>query len=628
MNGNNNQAEYLFHQGTNFHAYEYLGCNLTVSGGKYEYTFRTWAPNADEVFLVADFTDWHTNAIRMSRESQGIWGCTVISDHSYDGCAYKYRIKRQGTEHLKGDPYARYSRGGADGASIIFAESKHIWNDSAWIKSRKKTVFAKGGYLASPLNIYEVHAGSFMRNEDNKYLTYRELADTLIPYLKHLGYTHVEFLPLAEHPFDGSWGYQVGAFYAPTSRFGTPDDFKHLVNELHKAGIGIIIDWVPAHFPKDEWCLFEYDGAPLYEYQGKDRMESSSWGTRFFDLGREEVQSFLISNALYMFREFHVDGLRVDAVASMIYLDYDRKPDEWVPNSYGGRENLEAIAFLRKLNIAIYEEFPEALMIAEESGSFNGITKPAHEGGLGFNLKWNMGFANDFYDYVETDPFFRKYKHTALNFPIMYAFNENYVLPISHDEVVHGKKSFVDKMYGNYEDKFRQARAAMMLIMTYPGKKMLFMGTEYAQFREWDYDNSLEWFMLDYPNHRLFRQYVSALNRFYLDTKELWTYDFTPKGFEWIYADEAERNIVAYKRKADKSEIIVAVNFSGAEQTVRINVKAVAPYKCIFSTDIISEENAVIDAERDDSGAYFDVILPAFSGSIYKRTTKNKIIKI
>ena len=628
MNGNNNQAEYLFHQGTNFHAYEYLGCNLTVSGGKYEYTFKTWAPNADEVFLVADFTDWQNNAIRMSRESQGIWGCTVISDHSYDGCAYKYRIKRQGTEHLKGDPYARYSRGGADGASIIFAESKHIWNDSAWIKSRKKTVFAKGGYLASPLNIYEVHAGSFMRKEDNKYLTYRELADTLIPYLKHLGYTHVEFLPLAEHPFDGSWGYQVGAFYAPTSRFGTPDDFKHLVNELHKAGIGIIIDWVPAHFPKDEWCLFEYDGAPLYEYQGKDRMESSSWGTRFFDLGREEVQSFLISNALYMFREFHVDGLRVDAVASMIYLDYDRKPDEWVPNSYGGRENLEAIAFLRKLNIAIYEEFPEALMIAEESGSFNGITKPAHEGGLGFNLKWNMGFANDFYDYVETDPFFRKYKHTALNFPIMYAFNENYVLPISHDEVVHGKKSFVDKMYGNYEDKFRQARAAMMLIMTYPGKKMLFMGTEYAQFREWDYDNSLEWFMLDYPNHRLFRQYVSALNRFYLDTKELWTYDFTPKGFEWIYADEAERNIVAYKRKTDKSEIIVAVNFSGAEQTVRINVKAVAPYQCIFSTDIISEENAVIDAKRDDSGAYFDVILPAFSGSIYKRTTKNKIIKI
>ena len=628
MSEKNNQAEYLFHQGTNYHAYDYLGCNLTVSGGKYIYTFRTWAPNADEVYLVADFTDWHNNAIKMSKESKGIWGCTVTADTSYNGNAYKYFIKRNGVGHLKGDPYARFSRGGADGASVIYAESNHTWDDKTWLKSRKKTVFAKGGYLASPLNIYEVHAGSFMRKEDNKYLTYRELADTLIPYLKHMGYTHVEFLPLAEHPFDGSWGYQVGAFYAPTSRFGTPDDFKYLVNELHKAGLGIIIDWVPAHFPKDEWCLYEYDGAPLYEYQGKDRMESSSWGTRFFDLGREEVQSFLISNALYMFREFHVDGLRVDAVASMIYLDYDRRPDEWVPNAYGGRENLEAIAFLRKLNIAIYDEFPEALMIAEESGSFNGITKPAHEGGLGFNLKWNMGFANDFYDYVETDPFFRKYKHTALNFPIMYAFNENYVLPISHDEVVHGKKSFVDKMYGSYEDKFRQARTAMMLIMTYPGKKMLFMGTEYAQFREWDYDNSLEWFMLDYPNHRLFRQYVSALNRFYLDTKELWTYDFTPNGFEWIYADEAERNIVAYKRKADKSEIIVAVNFSGSTQTVRINVKSIAPYKRIFSTDVVSEENALIDAKRDESGAYFDVILPAFSGSIYKRTNKNKIIKI
>lgn len=628
MSEKNNQAEYLFHQGTNYYAYEYLGCNLKKSNEKYVYTFKTWAPNADEIYLVADFTDWHSNAIKMEKESQGIWSCTVHSDTTLEGNAYKYRIKNNGKEHLKGDPYARCSRGGADGASVIFAESNHSWEDGLWLKNRKKAVFAKAGYLASPLNIYEVHAGSFMRKEDNSYLNYRELADALIPYLKYMGYTHVEFLPLAEHPFDGSWGYQVGAFYAPTSRFGTPDDFKYLVNEFHKSGLGVIIDWVPAHFPKDEWGLYEYDGSVLYEYQGADRMESSSWGTRFFDLGREEVQSFLISNALYMFREFHVDGLRVDAVASMIYLDYDRRPDEWVPNAYGGRENLEAIAFLRKLNIAIYDEFPEALMIAEESGSFNGITKPAHEGGLGFNLKWNMGFANDFYDYVETDPFFRKYKHKALNFPIMYAFNENYVLPISHDEVVHGKKSFVDKMYGDYEDKFRQARAAMMLIMTYPGKKMLFMGTEYAQFREWDYDNTLEWFMLDYPMHKSFREYVASLNRFYLDTKELWTFDFDPSGFEWIYADDAERNVVAYKRKTANSEIIVAINFSGSSQAVRINLKSSAPYKCIFSTDIVDEENATVNAKRDNHGAYFDVILPSFSGNIYKRTNKNKIIKI
>lgn len=628
MSDKNNQAEYLFHQGTNYYAYDYLGCNLKKTDDRYVYTFRTWAPNADEVYLASDFTDWNSNAIRMNRETQGVWECIVTSDISLDGSAYKFRIKRGNSEHLKGDPYARYSRGGADGASIIFAESKHVWNDTSWFKKRKKTVFSTGGYLSTPLNIYEVHAGSFMRGDNNSYLSYRELADVLIPYLKYMGYTHVEFLPLAEHPFDGSWGYQVGAFYAPTSRFGTPDDFKYLVNELHKSGLGVILDWVPAHFPKDEWGLYEFDGAPLYEYQGKDRIESSSWGTRFFDLGREEVQSFLISNALYMFREFHIDGLRVDAVASMIYLDYDRLPGEWVPNSYGGRENLEAIAFLRKLNIAIYSEFSDALMIAEESGSFGGITKPVFEGGLGFNLKWNMGFANDFYDYIETDPFFRKYKHKALNFPLMYAFTENYVLPISHDEVVHGKKSFVDKMYGSYEDKFRQARASMLLIMTYPGKKMLFMGTEYAQFREWDYSNSLEWFMLDYPNHQAFRQYVAALNRFYLDTKELWMHDFDPRGFEWLYADEAERNIVAYKRKSSSSEIIVALNFSGAEQKIRINVKSIAPYKCIFSTDIVSEADAISDAKRDESGAYFDIILPAFSGKIYKRTTKNKIIKL
>lgn len=621
----NNQMEYLFHQGTNFFAYDYLGCNFEFTDNKYVYVFRTWAPNADEVLLAADFTGWTDNFARFDKITHGLWECRIDSDISLEGKAYKFVIKRNGNTYFKGDPYARYSRGGADGASVILGKSTHRWNDSAWMKKRKKQIFTKDGYLASPLNIYEVHLGSFMRNEEtNEYLSYRELAAALVPYLKYLGYTHVEFLPLAEFPYDGSWGYQVGAFYAPTSRFGTPDDFKYMINEFHKSGIGVILDWVPAHFPKDAWGLYEFDGGPLYEYQGRDRKESRSWGTRFFDLGREEVQSFLISNALWFFREYHVDGLRVDAVASMIYLDYDKEPNEWVPNSNGERENLEAIAFLRKLNVAIFAEIPDALMIAEESGSFGGITKPVFEGGLGFNLKWNMGFANDFYDYVQTDPFFRKYKHKALNFPIMYAFSEKYVLPISHDEVVHGKLSFVNKMYGSYEDKFRQMRASLMLIMTYPGKKMLFMGTEFAQFREWDYENSLEWFMLDYPNHRSMREYVAALNHFYLKQRELWTFDFSSDGFEWIYADDAERNLVAYKRKSKDSQLIIAINFSGTEQTIRVG-SASRGLSCIFSTEPTSD---TILSGNASAEKYYDIKLPAFSGRIYKEIPKNKKIKL
>ena len=628
MTEKNNQAEYLFHQGTNFYSYDYLGCTLNRTPGAYEYTFRTWAPNADEVLLASDYTGWDSDLVPLTKTSQGVWECTVTSPTSLEGAAYKLAVRKNGNTYMKGDPYARYSRGGADGASIIFCESKHKWQDTAWLKARKKRILAKNGYLSSPLNIYEVHLGSFMRHEDtNDYLTYRELAEALIPYVKHLGYTHVEFLPVAEHPFDGSWGYQVGAFFAPTSRFGDPDDFKYLINELHKNGIGVILDWVPAHFPKDAWGLYEFDGSPLYEYQGADRQESASWGTRFFDLGREEVQSFLISNAMWFLREYHVDGLRVDAVASMIYLDYDKEPGKWVPNSQGGRENLEAIAFLRKLNTTVFAEYPEALMIAEESGSFGGITKPVYEGGLGFNLKWNMGFANDFYDYVMTDPYFRKYKHKALNFPLMYAFTENYVLPISHDEVVHGKLSFINKMYGSYEDKFAQMRAAMMLIMTYPGKKMLFMGTEYGQFREWDYANSLEWFMLDYPNHYQMRQYVASLNRYYLDTPELWTYDFDPKGFEWILADEAEKNVVAYRRLTDKSQLIIAINFSGSDQEITVPLKNSRPLKVEFSTAPDSD-GTEITYFKEQGSHYASITIPAFSGKIYKQIPKSKKISL
>ena len=624
-------GSYLFHQGTNFRAYEYLGCSLLIKDGKYEYTFRTWAPNAKSVGLVSEFTGWH-KAVPFSRiTDNGIWELKYISDKSLELMPYKFRIEGKNGTHDKGDPYARFCRGGADGASLIFTDTSFRWEDKRWLNHRKKTITNKDGYyISAPINIYEMHMGSFMRHEeDNRYYSYSELADILPSYLKKMGYTHVEFLPLQEHPFDGSWGYQVCGFFAPTSRFGTPNELRHLINCLHKVGIGVIMDWVPAHFPKDEWGLYEFDGMPLYEYQGKDRQESRSWGTRFFDLGREEIQSFLISNALYFFREFHIDGLRVDAVASMIYLDYDKEPGEWHLNHLGTNENLEATAFLRKLNSAIFGEFPDALMIAEESGSFGGITRPVNEGGLGFNMKWNMGWANDFYDYVQTDPVYRKYHHKALNFPLMYAFTEKYCMPISHDEVVHGKLSFVNKMFGSYEDKFLQARTSLMLMMTYPGKKMLFMGTEYAQFREWDFDNSLEWFMLDYPMHKQFREYVASLNAFYLAHSELWDIDFDADGFKWLLADEAEKNVVAFRRINKKGKnLTVIMNFSGGEQSVVIPTERGVKLESIFDTGNLSDNQKNVNIVKNKSNFTATVVLPPFSGVIFKKVSSTKKINI
>ena len=625
-----NLAGYYFHQGTNFTAYRYMGCNLVIEEGTYVYSFRTWAPNAERVELVCDYYGWN-NPVPMTRiTDRGIWEVYVRSDRSLEKQAYKFRITSGSGVIHKGDPYARFSRGLDDGASLIYTSENFPWEDKAWFRHRKKTVaYKNGAYLSAPVNIYEVHLGSFMRHEeDNSYLSYREIANSIVPYVKALGYTHIEFLPLMEFPYDGSWGYQVCGFYAPTSRFGDPDDFRYLVNMCHKNGIGIILDWVPAHFPKDQWGLYEFDGQPLYEYQGRDRQESRSWGTRFFDLGREEVQSFLISNALYYLREFHIDGLRVDAVASMLYLDYDRDAGEWIPNKDGTNLNLEAIAFFKKLNSTIYAEFSDVLMIAEESTSYGNITHPVSEGGLGFNMKWNMGWANDFYDYVALDPIYRKYNHKALNFPLMYAFNENYCLPISHDEVVHGKKSFIDKMHGSYEDKFRQMRAALMLMMTYPGKKLLFMGTEYGQFREWDYENSLEWFMLDYPNHRYMRDYVAELNSFYLSRSELWDYDFDPRGFGWLLADEAEKNLVAYTRSNKRgSRLITVISFSGGEQTVTLPIKKGTVAEVVFAT---TEDagNISFNYSTVNKETYVSFTLNNFSGVIIKEKSKTKKIKI
>ena len=564
----NELGRYYFNQGTTTYAYDFLGCTLNRVFGKYRYTFRVWAPNAYSVNLISDFTDW-SNGASMTRTEGGIFEISLTLDRQIERQAYKFRITSASGTHDKGDPFARFSRGGADGASLVYTDKEFKFEDGAYRRSLRNK-FKRIGY-DYPINIYEVHLGSFLRHDDGTVLSYREVADVLIPYVKSMGYTHIELLPLAEFPFDGSWGYQVCGFYAPTSRYGEPNDFKYFINLAHKMGIGIILDWVPAHFPKDEWGLYEFDGSPLYEYQGRDRMESASWGTRFFDLGREEVQSFLISNALFWLREYHIDGLRVDAVASMLYLDYDRLPGEWIPNANGDNINLEAVAFFKKLSSSIKSEFPESLLIAEESGSYGGITSVNGRFGLGFDMKWNMGYANDIYDYLSCDPALRHGNHKALNFPLMYAFNERYCLPISHDEVVHGKKSFIDKMYGDYEDKFLTARAALLLMYSYPGKKLTFMGTEYAQFREWNFDDSLEWFMTDYPIHSDFRLYVKSLNELYLANEELWELDFSPSGFEWIYPDLANENLVAYKRKNKRGEeLIFVISFNGSDISIDI----------------------------------------------------------
>lgn len=625
-------APYYFHQGTNFRAYDYLGVTCVQTDGQSVYTFRTWAPGADAVALVADFTGWDT-PLPMTRVTEGgVWEVSYVSRGSLERCAYKFRLTRGGRTFDKGDPYARFSRGVDDGASLIYTAQTHIWQDAAWLRHRERTVAAQGtDYMCTPVNIYEMHAGSFLRHEeDNRPYSYRELAEVLPSYLTYMGYTHVELLPLSEYPYDGSWGYQVGAFYAPTSRYGEPDDLRYLIDTLHGAGIGVILDWVPAHFPKDAWGLYEFDGGPLYEYQGQDRQESHSWGTRFFDVGREEVQSFLISNALYFLREFHVDGLRVDAVASMLYLDYDRRPGEWYPNPDGTNINREAVAFFQKLNTAVFAEQPSVLMIAEESTAFAGITHPVAEGGLGFNLKWNMGWANDFYDYLATDPLYRRYRHEALNFPLMYAFGENYVLPISHDEVVHGKLSFINKMFGSYEDKFSQTRTALLLQMTYPGKKLLFMGTEYGQFREWDYENALEWFMLDYPKHRALREYTAALNRFYLSRPELWELDFSQEGFQWLLADERDKNAVAFRR-VDRhgNALTVLLSFSGAPQTLTIPAQK-RGYRCLFT----SLQEGVFPPEamtvvRSGRRYVAQITLPPFGGVVLSdiRTSKKITLK-
>lgn len=632
---------YLFHQGTNYYAYDYLGCHETKLDNGFEYVFRVWAPNAERVELASDFTGWDSG-FEMHKISVGIWEGKFSSSNRLLGSFYKYKITNHGESHYKADPYAFYSQTNGKTASVVTNIDGFEWSDDSWLKHRKETMHKGNGasekyFYQAPINIYEIHLGSWKtRNSEstkdgNHYLNYREIADELAPYVKKMGFTHVELLPVMEHPFDGSWGYQVTGFYSPTSRFGTPMDFMYFVNKMHECGIGVILDWVPAHFPKDEHGLYEFDGQPLYEYQGKDRMEHKVWGTRFFDLGREEVQSFLISNALFWLRRYHIDGLRVDAVASMLYLDFDRDPGEWIPNEDGSNKNKEAIAFFQKLNTKVFSEFDDIFMIAEESANWEMITKPVSEGGLGFNYKWNMGWANDLYDYIQLDPYFRQFNHDKLTFPMMYAFNENYILPVSHDEVVHGKKSLVDKMYGDYDQKFATMRAFLTYMMTTPGKKMMFMGTEFAQFREWDYENELEWFMLKYPRHTEMQRFVAHLNNFYLENKQLWEIDNSWDGYEWIATNQGDTNAISYKRKAiDGSELYIVINFSPITRpNYPILVDTAGEYEEILSTDEFKfggngiVNNKILKSKNSPANQnYIEINLPSLSAVVIRKAKR------
>lgn len=586
---------YLFHQGNNAKAYEFMGSHKVE--GTSTVIFRVWAPHAVSVSVVGDFNNWSPDAAPMHKISDSIWEVGIDGVQVYD--AYKYSIAaRDGRTILKADPYGYHMETRPGTATKYYELDGYDWNDAKWLKKR-----AASSIYQSPVNIYEVHAGSWRRHgenpppdddeiHDDTFYTYRQLADELIPYVADMGYTHIEFMPLSEYPFDGSWGYQVTGYYAATSRYGTPKDLMYLIDKAHEAGIGVILDWVPAHFPKDANGLFEFDGEACYEYADPRKGEHKTWGTKVFDYSCNEVQSFLISNAMFWFDKYHVDGLRVDAVASMLYLNYDRKDGEWIPNERGGMENLEAVAFLQKLNESVFREHGDVMMIAEESTAWPMVSKPTDIGGLGFNFKWNMGWMNDVIRYFNLDGLSRKYNHDCLTFSFFYAFSENFILPISHDEVVHGKGSLINKHPGSPDDpvqyakKFADNRAMLAYMYSHPGKKLLFMGCEFAQFSEWNYKSRLDWNLLDYDMHRKFQSYVRDLNSFYRSTPAFWQIDYSWEGFEWIIPDDNQNSILGYKRTdKDGNSIYCLLNFTEVSRSNYCIGCENGVYEIVFNSD-------------------------------------------
>ena len=573
---------HLFNEGNHYEIYNKLGShNLKINGHKGT-LFAVWAPNAKRVSVVGNFNNWDGRVHQMRMlGSSGIW--EIFIPNLSEGDLYKYEIKtKEDNILLKIDPYANFFEKRPNNASVIYdIEGKHEWEDEEWIQHREKT-----NWHEEPMSIYEVHLNSWMKTENDEFLNYRDIAKNLAKYCKENGFTHIELMPVAEHPLDMSWGYQVTGYFAPTSRFGTPEDFMYFVDLLHKNNIGIILDWVPGHFPKDEHALGRYDGTALYEHLDPRLGEHIDWGTYIFNYGRNEVKNFLISNALFWMKKFHIDGLRVDAVASMLYLDYSREDKDWIPNRFGGRENLEAIEFLKHLNSVTYKYFPGTLTIAEESTAFPGVTKPVHLGGLGFAMKWNMGWMNDSLEYIKKEPLYRQYHQNDLTFSIMYAFSENFILSISHDEVVYGKKSLVDKMPGDDWQKFANLRLYLSYMYAHPGKKLVFMGQEFGQWKEWDFEHSLDWHILQYENHQKTQNFMKSLNNIYKKSEPFYKIDFNFEGFEWIDFSDNENSVISFLRKSNNEKILCVFNFTPVPRdNYRIGVPEEGTYELIFNSD-------------------------------------------
>lgn len=569
---------YLFNEGTNFKSYEFLGAHKTENGWR----FALWAPNARAVWLTGSFNNWEVSEYPLKKiGSTGVWTGEFTSVK--DGDLYKYAIETQKGEIIfKADPFAFYSELRPGTASVVYDNKAYGWTDSSFIKKREKTP-----PYDKPMLIYEVHAGSWKTHPDGSFYTYRELADSLCDYVVKMGYTHIEFMPICEYPFDGSWGYQVTGFFSPTSRYGTPEDLKYAIDKFHKAGIFVIMDWVGAHFPKDAFGLYNFDGCPEYEYADPRLGEHKDWGTMVFDYSKGEVISFLLSSAFYWISEFHFDGLRVDAVSSMLYRDYSRNNGEWVPNIYGGNQNLEAIEFLQNMNKILFSNFPNILMIAEESTAWPKVTAPVDDGGLGFNYKWNMGWMNDTLRYMSMDPLFRKPNHNLLTFLMFYAYSENYILPLSHDEVVHGKHSLIDKMFGSYEEKFEAYKALLGYYISLPGKKLMFMGGEFGQFLEWRFAEELEWNVLDNERHQKLLKFSQELNHFYLENKAFWEIDQSWDGFEWVNDHDSDNSVISFMRKSKKKNdfITVVSNFTPVcRKGYTIGVKQQGEYEIVLDS--------------------------------------------
>ncbi|MBI5208130.1 MAG: 1,4-alpha-glucan branching protein GlgB [Candidatus Firestonebacteria bacterium] len=597
---------HLFNEGNHFFIYNKLGAHVTNINNVNGVTFAVWAPNAVRVSVIGEFNCWDGRVHMMHiLGNSGVWEI-FIPEINY-GSIYKFEIlTKTGSILVKSDPYSLYSEVRPKTASCVYNIDKYIWQDSEWMDKRQRV-----NPLNKPVNIYEVHLGSWMRvpEENHRFLTYRELAERLVSYVLEMGYTHIELLPIAEHPLDRSWGYQVTGYYSPTSRFGTPDDFMYFVDYCHKNNIGVIVDWVPAHFPKDGHSLIRFDGTCIYEHEDPKRGEHSEWGTLIFNYGRHEVKNFLIANAMFWFDKYHIDGIRVDAVASMLYLDYSRKEGEWIPNAFGGRENLEAIDFLQQLNIILYKYFPGIITLAEESTAWPGVSHPTYAGGLGFGMKWNMGWMHDILEYFTKDTIFRKYHHQNLTFTLLYAFHENFILPISHDEVVHGKRALLDKMPGDFWQKFSNLRLLFSYMYGQPGKKLTFMGGEIGQWYEWNFDESIHWHLLEHLPHKKLQKFVRDLNFLYRNESALWENDFEYTGFEWIDFSDSSSSIVSFIRKGKNNNvpIIMVFNFTPVP---RYDYCIGVPYLCFYKEILNSDSDLYGGSNMGNSGGVWAINTP------------------